>query len=109
MQKKEDGRGADRIHLVLILLAVWIIQLIIAFMQGIREGLQEDKDKKRQEEAEKLIESTRTEESLENMVNDTEPPTDEHVSLLGRMALLFSYVEGRITMYNKKILKWSQS
>lgn len=71
------------VRLALIPVVIWVIQLIIAFVQGIREGIQEDKEEKRQKE---LQISEEIEKSRVKEVNDMTQPLKE-VPLLEQVAI----------------------
>lgn len=72
------------IHFVLILLVTWIIQLIRAFIQGIREGIQEDKEVKHQEE---LKRSEEMEKLKVKEADEIIQPLAKEVPLLEHMAI----------------------
>lgn len=72
------------VRLALIPVVVWVIQLIIAFVQGIREGIQEDKEAKLQEE---LKMSEAAEELKVKEVDNVVQLQEEQVLLLERMAI----------------------
>lgn len=72
------------VRLALIPVVVWVIQLIIAFVQGIREGIQEDKEEQRQR---KLKISEVAEEPKVKEVDDMNLKQEEQVPLLEQMAI----------------------
>lgn len=71
------------VRLALIPVFIWIIQLIIAFIQGIREGMQEDKEERRQEELKKLEEQQKLKKEEDEMIQALE----EQVPLMERAAI----------------------
>lgn len=72
------------VRLALIPVVVWVIQLIMAFVQGIREGIQEDREAKRQKE---LKISEEAEKIKVKEMEDVTVLMDGEVSLLEQMAI----------------------
>lgn len=72
------------VRLALIPVVVWVIQLIMAFVQGIREGIQEDREAKRQKE---LKISEEAEKIKVKEMEEVTGPMDGEVSLLEQMAI----------------------
>lgn len=72
------------VRLALIPVVVWVIQLTIAFVQGIREGIQEDKEANHQKE---LKTSEEAEEPKVKEVDDMIQVQEEQVPLLEQMAI----------------------